>query len=111
MGHISRPLREPERLAELLPAEACAAGDTINLIGRTTRLELRFTGRHTGVHPPAGHQHAGRDDKDQPPVDIDIIRFNAQAEAIADHVALGRAGGGDRHPSYRRWQAEDGTTR
>ena len=87
--------------------------NTISLIGRTNPdPDAALHGRpHTGVHPPAGHQHAARDDKDQPPVYIDIITFDAKAEAIADHVAMGWADGGDRHLGYRRWQAEVGTTR
>jgi len=87
--------------------------NTINLIGRTTAdPELRFTGTGTAVctfrlavnTPP-------RDGKDQPAVFVDVVTFNAQAEAIAGHIAKGRQLAVSGRLSYRQWEAEDGSTR
>lgn len=86
--------------------------NTINLIGRTTAdPELRFTPGGTAV---CGFRLAvnvpPRDGKEQPAVFIDVITFEAQAEAVAAHVGKGRQLGVSGRLGYRQWQAEDGST-
>ncbi len=54
---------------------------------------------------------AVNDQKDQPPLFIDIATFGAQADACAKYLAKGRAIAVTGRLVYREWEAEDGTRR
>ena len=54
---------------------------------------------------------AVNDQKDQPPLFIDVATFGSQAEACATYLAKGRAIAVTGRLVYREWEAEDGTRR
>ena len=54
---------------------------------------------------------AVNDQKDQPPLFIDVATFGSQAEACAKYLAKGRAVAVTGRLVYREWEAEDGTRR
>ena len=54
---------------------------------------------------------AVNDQKDQPPLFIDVATFGSQAEACAKYLAKGRAIAVTGRLVYREWEADDGTRR
>ncbi len=52
---------------------------------------------------------AVNDQKDQPPMFIDVATFGSQAEACAKYLAKGRAIAVTGRLAYREWEADDGT--
>jgi single-strand DNA-binding protein len=54
---------------------------------------------------------AVNDQKDQPPLFIDVATFGSQAEACAKYLAKGRAIAVTGRLIYREWLADDGTRR
>jgi len=54
---------------------------------------------------------AVNDQKDQPPLFIDVATFGSQADACAKYLAKGRAVAVTGRLVYREWEAEDGTRR
>jgi single-strand DNA-binding protein len=52
---------------------------------------------------------AVNDQKDQPPLFIDVSTFGASAEACAKYLAKGRAIAVSGRLVYREWEADDGT--
>jgi single-strand DNA-binding protein len=54
---------------------------------------------------------AVNDQKDQPPLFIDVSTFGASAEACAKYLAKGRAIAVTGRLVYREWEADDGTRR
>jgi single-strand DNA-binding protein len=54
---------------------------------------------------------AVNDQKDQPPLFIDVATFGSQADACAKYLAKGRAIAVTGRLVYREWEAEDGTRR
>jgi single-strand DNA-binding protein len=54
---------------------------------------------------------AVNDQKDQPPLFIDVATFGTQAEACAKYLSKGRAVAVTGRLTYREWEAEDGTRR
>ncbi len=89
--------------------------NTVQLIGRLTRdPELRYTPAGTAtctirLAVPRRKRNGG--DKDPGPVYIDVVTFNAQAEAIAEYMAQGRRVGVTGRLEYREWTDSDGGRR
>jgi single-strand DNA-binding protein len=54
---------------------------------------------------------AVNDQKDQPPLFIDVATFGTQAAACAKYLAKGRAIAVTGRLVYREWEGEDGTRR
>jgi single-strand DNA-binding protein len=54
---------------------------------------------------------AVNDQRDQPPLYIDVATFGASAEACAKYLAKGRAIGVTGRLTYREWEAQDGSKR
>jgi single-strand DNA-binding protein len=54
---------------------------------------------------------AVNDQREQPPLFIDVATFGAGAEACAKYLAKGRAIAVTGRLVYREWKSEDGTTR
>ena len=54
---------------------------------------------------------AVNDQRDQPPLYIDVASFGASAEACAKYLAKGRAIAVTGRLIYREWEADDGTKR
>ena len=54
---------------------------------------------------------AVNDQKNQPPMFIDVATFGAQAYACAKYLAKGRAVAVTGRLVYREWEADDGTRR
>ncbi len=85
--------------------------NTVQLIGRLTRdPELRYT--QTGVATTTlrlAVPRRKRNGEEQPPVYVDVVSFNAQAEAIAEHLAKGRRVAVTGRLEYREWEAKDGS--
>ena len=54
---------------------------------------------------------AVNDQRDQPPLYIDVASFGASADACAKYLAKGRAIAVTGRLVYREWEAEDGTRR
>ena len=54
---------------------------------------------------------AVNDQKDQPPMFIDIATFGSQADACAKYLAKGRAVAVTGRLVYREWEADDGSRR
>ena len=54
---------------------------------------------------------AVNDQKNQPPMFIDVATFGAQADACAKYLANGRAVAVTGRLVYREWEADDGTRR
>jgi single-strand DNA-binding protein len=80
--------------------------NTVQLIGRLTRdPELRYT--TTGVATTTlrlAVPRRKRNGEEQPPVYVDVVSFNAQAEAIAEHLAKGRRVAVTGRLEYREWK-------
>ncbi len=85
--------------------------NTVQLIGRLTKdPELRHT--TTGVATTTlrlAVPRRKRNGEEQPPVYVDVVSFNAQAEAIAEHLAKGRRVAVTGRLEYREWQGQDGS--
>jgi len=54
---------------------------------------------------------AVNDQKDQPPLFIDVATFGTQADACARYLTKGRAVAVTGRLAYREWEADDGTRR
>ena len=54
---------------------------------------------------------AVNDQRDQPPLFIDVATFGSQAEACAKYLSKGRAIAVTGRLIYREWVADDGTRR
>ena len=54
---------------------------------------------------------AVNDQKDQPPMFIDVATFGAQSDACAKYLAKGRAVAVTGRLVYREWEADDSTRR
>ena len=54
---------------------------------------------------------AVNDQKDQPPLFIDVATFGSQADACAKYLTKGRAIAVTGRLAYREWEADDGTRR
>jgi single-strand DNA-binding protein len=54
---------------------------------------------------------AVNDQREQPPLFIDVATFGASAEACAKYLAKGRAIAVTGRLVYREWKSEDGSTR
>ena len=54
---------------------------------------------------------AVNDQRDQPPLYIDVASFGASADACAKYLAKGRAIAVTGRLIYREWEADDGTKR
>ncbi|HTQ67859.1 MAG TPA: single-stranded DNA-binding protein [Solirubrobacteraceae bacterium] len=54
---------------------------------------------------------AVNDQRDQPPLFIDVATFGASAEACAKYLTKGRAVAVTGRLTYRQWEADDGTKR
>jgi single-strand DNA-binding protein len=54
---------------------------------------------------------AVNDQRDQPPLYVDVATFGASAEACAKFLAKGRAIGVTGRLIYREWEADDGSKR
>ncbi len=52
---------------------------------------------------------AVNDQKDQPPLYIDVVTFGSQADACAKYLSKGRAIAVTGRLVYREWEAEDGS--
>ncbi|MFN2503027.1 MAG: single-stranded DNA-binding protein [Acidimicrobiales bacterium] len=85
--------------------------NTVTLIGRlTSDPELRTTNGGTPVctlrlavnRPP-------KDGKDQGAVFVDVVSFNRQAEAVAEHLGKGRQVAVTGRLEYRQWEGNDGS--
>ncbi len=83
--------------------------NTIQLIGRLTQdPELRYT--QTGVATSTlrlAVPRRKRDGEEQPPVYVDVVSFNAQAEAIVKHLAKGRRVAVSGRLEHREWKDRD----
>ncbi len=85
--------------------------NTFQTIGRLTAdPELRHTG--TGVATTTlrlAIPRRKRNGEDQGAVYIDVVTFNAQAEAVAQHLAKGRRVAVTGRLEYREWKGQDGS--
>ncbi len=85
--------------------------NNVQLIGRLTKdPELRNTA--TGVATTTlrlAIPRRKRNGEEQPPVYVDVVSFNAQAEAIAKHLSKGRRVAVTGRLEYREWQGQDGS--
>ena len=80
----------------------------IQLIGRLTKdPELRSTqsGMATTTIRLAVPRRK-RNGEDQPPVYVDVVTFDKQAEAVADFLAKGRRVAVSGRLEYREWQSQ-----
>ena len=87
--------------------------NTVSLIGRLTAdPELRTT---TGGTPVCtvrlAINRARKDGQDQGAVFIDVVSFNRQAEAVAEHLAKGRQVAVTGRLEHRQWEGQDGSPR
>jgi single-strand DNA-binding protein len=87
--------------------------NTVSLIGRLTAdPELRTT---TGGTPVCTVRLAinrpRKNGQDQGAVFVDVVSFNRQAEAVAEHLAKGRQVAVTGRLEYRQWEAQDGSPR
>ncbi|HSH59054.1 MAG TPA: single-stranded DNA-binding protein [Acidimicrobiales bacterium] len=87
--------------------------NTVSLIGRLPAdPELRTT---TGGTPVCTVRLAinrpRKNGQDQGPVFIDVVSFNRQAEAVAEHLAKGRQVAVTGRLEYRQWECSDGSPR
>ncbi len=80
----------------------------IQLIGRLTRdPELRYT--PTGMATTTirlAVPRRKRNGEEQPPVYVDVVSFDKQAEAVAEYLAKGRRVGISGRLEYREWQSQ-----
>ena len=82
--------------------------NTIQLIGRLTRdPELRYTqsGMATTTIRLAVPRRK-RNGEEQPPVYVDVVAFDKQAEAVNDYLAKGRRVAVSGRLEYREWQSQ-----
>ena len=85
------------------------AVNAVTLVGNLTADPvLRTIDEHRKV---CDLRLAVNDQKDQPPLFIDIATFGSQAEACAKYLAKGRAIAVTGQLIYREWVADDGTRR
>jgi len=85
--------------------------NTIQIIGRLTKdPELRHTpsGMATTTLRLAVPRRK-RNGEEQPPVYVDVVSFDKQAEAIAEHLAKGRRVAVTGRLEYREWKGQDGS--
>ena len=85
--------------------------NSIQLIGRLTKdPELRHTnsGMATTTLRLAVPRRK-RNGEDQPPVYVDVVSFDKQAEAVAEHLSKGRRVAVTGRLEYREWQGTDGS--
>ena len=80
--------------------------NTIQLIGRLTRdPELRYTPNGTEVTTlRLAVPRRKKDGEDQGAVYIDVVTFNKQAEAVAEHLSKGRRVAVTGRLEYREWK-------
>ena len=85
--------------------------NTIQLIGRLTQdPELRYTPSSVATTTlRLAVPRRKRDGKEQPPVYVDVVSFNAQAEAVAEHLSKGRRVAVTGRLEYREWTGQDGS--
>ena len=85
--------------------------NSVNLIGRLTRdPELRTTASGTPVCTMrVAVPRRRKDGEDQGAVFVDVVSFNGQAEAVADHLAKGRQVAVTGRLEHRQWQGPDGS--
>jgi single-strand DNA-binding protein len=85
--------------------------NTVTLIGRLTAdPELRSTNGGTPVCTVRlAVNRPRKDGKDQGAVFIDVVSFNRQAEAVAEHLAKGRQVAVTGRLEYRQWEGPDGS--
>ncbi len=80
--------------------------NTIQLIGRLTQdPELRYT--NTGMATTKlrlAVPRRKRSGEDQPPVYVDVVTFDKQAEAVAEHLEKGRRVAVTGRLEYREWK-------
>ncbi len=80
----------------------------IQLIGRLTRdPELRYT--PTGMATTTirlAVPRRKRNAEEQPPVYVDVVSFDKQAEAVGEYLAKGRRVGVSGRLEYREWQSQ-----
>jgi single-strand DNA-binding protein len=80
--------------------------NTIQLIGRLTQEpELRFT--NTGMATTKlrlAVPRRKRNGEEQPPVYVDVVTFDKQAEAVAEHLEKGRRVAVTGRLEYREWK-------
>ena len=85
--------------------------NTVSLIGRLTKdPELRYT--NSGVATTTlrlAVPRRKRNGEDQPPVYVDVVSFDKQAEAVAEHLTKGRRVAVTGRLEYREWQGQDGS--
>jgi single-strand DNA-binding protein len=83
--------------------------NSVNLIGRLTRdPELRTTPGGTSVCQLRIAINGAREGE----VDyVDVVAFEKQAEACAQHLSKGREVGVQGRLSYSEWKADDGSAR
>ena len=85
--------------------------NTIQLIGRLTQdPELRYT--NTGMATTKlrlAVPRRKRNGEEQPPVYVDVVSFDKQAEAVAEHLTKGRRVAVTGRLEYREWQGQDGS--
>ena len=83
--------------------------NTVSLIGRLTKdPELRHT--NSGVATTTlrlAVPRRQRNGEEQPPVYVDVVSFNAQAGAIAQHLTKGRRVAVTGRLEYREWKGQD----
>lgn len=85
------------------------AVNSITLVGHLTADPvLRPIDEHRKV---CDLRLAVNDQKDQPPLFIDVATFGNQAEACAKYLTKGRAVAVTGRLIYREWTADDGTRR
>ena len=83
--------------------------NTIQLIGRPTQdPELRYTpsGMATTTLRMAIPRRK-RNGEDQPPVYVDVVAFDKQAEAVAEYVKKGRRVAITGRLEFREWKDKD----
>jgi single-strand DNA-binding protein len=85
--------------------------NTVSLIGRLTAdPELRTTNGGTPVCTlRLAVSRPRKDGQDQGAVFVDVVTFNRQAEAVAEHIGKGRQVAVTGRLEYRQWEGADGS--
>ena len=80
--------------------------NTIQLIGRLTQdPELRYTDGGTATTKlRLAVPRRKRNSEEQPPVYVDVVTFDKQAEAVAEHLEKGRRVAVTGRLEYREWK-------
>jgi len=81
--------------------------NTIQLIGRLTK-DPEVTETKGGTKLTTLRLAVPRPDRDQDPVYVDVVAFNAQAEALAEHLAKGREVAVTGRLDYQEWSDGEG---